>query len=117
MIGNFFDKKGNLPYTKEPTEISLITFGGGVKFRLTTDPLSIYLGGGPALCSYKESNPIGVARGNGLGFIGQLGLYFRIVGGLIIDIAADYTSFKVKPKTIKADLGGAKAGIRIGYVF
>jgi len=117
MFGNSFEKAGSLPYTREPTKISLITYGGGIKFRFTAGRLSFYLGGGPAACYYKENNAIGQARGTDPGFVGQLGLYVRIIGGLILDVAADYASIKAKPKTIEADLGGARAAVRIGYVY
>ena len=37
--------------------------------------------------------------------------------GLLIDLAGDYTSIKVKPAAIAADLGGARLAVRLGYVF
>jgi hypothetical protein len=36
---------------------------------------------------------------------------------LLIDLAGDYASIKVKPAAIAADLGGARVAVRLGYVF
>lgn len=116
-FGNTYDKKGRLPVTGESTEMRLTTFGGGIKFRAAAGPLRIYAGAGAAACAYRETNAIGLAKGTDVGIIGQAGFYIPIVAGLMIDLAADYASIKVKPATISADLGGTRLAVRLGYVF
>jgi hypothetical protein len=95
----------------------LTTFGGGLKFRAKAGPLRLYAGAGAAACAYREANVLGLAQGTGVGLIGQAGFYIPIVAGLVIDLAGDYASIKVKPAAIRADLGGARLDVRLGYVF
>jgi hypothetical protein len=58
-----------------------------------------------------------VAQGTNVGIIGQAGFYLPLVAGLLIDLAGDYASIKVKPAAIAADLGGTRLAVRLGYVF
>jgi hypothetical protein len=116
-FGSQYEKKGHLPVTGESTTMRLTTFGGGFKFRAKAGPLRLYAGAGAAACAYRESNVIGLAQGTDVGIIGQAGFYIPIVAGLMIDLAGDYTSIKVKPAAISADLGGARLAVRLGYVF
>ncbi len=116
-FGNGYAKTGVLPVTGEPTTMRLTTFGGGLKCRAKAGPLRLYAGAGAAACAYRESNVIGLAQGTGAGIIGQAGFYIPIVAGLLIDLAGDYTSIKVRPAAIRADLGGMRLSFRLGYVF
>jgi hypothetical protein len=95
----------------------LATFGGGLKLRAKAGPLRLYAGAGAAACAYRESNVIGLAQRTDVGIIGQAGFYIPIIAGLLIDFAGDYTSIKVKPAAISADLGGTRLAVRLGYVF
>lgn len=117
LVGNYYSKKGSLPFTKESTEMTLIPIGGGIKLILKKNVINPYLGLGPVLYIYKEKNPIGAADGTGIGVIGEIGCYFRIIGGLLIDTSVNYSYCEVKPQKIKADLGGIQAGIGLGYAF
>lgn len=117
LAGNYYSKKGNLPFTKESTEMTLFPIGGGIKLILQKNVINPYIGIGPVLYIYKENNPIGVADGTGIGIIGEIGCYFRIIGGLLIDTSVNYSYCEVKPQKIKADLGGIQAGIGLGYAF
>jgi hypothetical protein len=116
-FGNYYDRKGSLPVTKEATEMRLIMFGGGLKFRLAAGPARFYFGAGPVACAFRENNALGLARGTKVGFVGQAGFYIPIVAGILLDFAADYSSVKAQPAAIKADLGGTRLYGRIGYVF
>jgi hypothetical protein len=116
-FGNGYRKSGRLPVTAESTTMRLTTFGGGLKLRAAAGPLRLYAGIGAAACAYREANAIGVAQGTNVGVIGQAGFYLPLVAGLLIDLAGDYASIKVKPAAIAADLGGARVAVRLGYVF
>jgi hypothetical protein len=117
IIGNYYSNDGSLPVTNETTTLSLVTLGGGPKFRFSQDRMSSYLGIGPVVYVYKEENPIGVAEGTGIGFIGQIGFSIHAVGGLIFDVNLNYTYCKVQPQNVKANVGGLQLGFNIGYTF
>lgn len=117
LIGNYYSKKGSLPFTKEGTKMTLIPIGGGLKIRLQRGAINPYIGFGPVIYIYKETNPIGVAQGTKAGIIGQAGCYFNIVGGLLFDVSINYSYCSVKSQKIKANLGGIQAGIGLGYEF
>ena len=117
LTGNYYSKKGNLPFSKEDTQMTLVPLGGGIKLRIQKNGINPYIGFGPVVYVYKEENPIGVADGTGIGIIGEIGCYFRMAGGFLIDASIIYSYCKVKPQNIKADLGGIQAGIGLGYSF
>ena len=117
LVGNYYSKKGSLPFTKESTRMTLIPIGGGIKLTLKQNVASPYLGLGPVLYIYEEKNPIGTADGRGTGIIGEIGCYFRIIGRLLLDASVTYSYCEVKPHKIKANLGGIQAGIGLGYEF
>jgi hypothetical protein len=117
LIGNYLTNDGSLPVTSEATSISLLALGGGPKIRFSRARFSPYLGVGPVVYIYKEENPIGLAEGTGLGFIGQFGVSFLVAGGLILDVNLNYTYCQVQPQNIKANVGGLQLGLSIGYTF
>jgi hypothetical protein len=117
LIGNYYSKKGHLPFTKEETKMTLIPIGGGPKIRFQRGITNIYIGLGPVFYVYQEKNPIGVAKGTGAGIIGQAGCYFNIIDGLLFDVSVNYSYCSVTPQKIKADLGGIQAGLSLGYEF
>ena len=117
FIADYYFKNGRLPFTKEKTKMTLIPIGGGPKINFRKGRLNLYLGFGPLIYVYKETNPIGVAKGTDLGITGQAGCYVNIVGRLLFDVSLNYSYCSVKPQKIKADLGGILAGIGIGYEF
>lgn len=117
FIGSYYSSEGILPYTQEKTTMNLFAFGGGLKLRLPKGSVNPYLGLGPLAHNYKEENPIGVVESTDIGFIGQLGCYFQISSGLILDLALNYIHCVVKPQNIEANLGGLQAALRIGFTF
>ncbi len=117
VIGNYYSSEGMLPVTNETTMLSLVALGGGPKFRLSQARVSPYLGIGPVVYFFKEENPIGLAEGNGIGFIGQFGCSVQVAGGLILDVSVNYTYCNVQPQDIKANVGGVQLGLSIGYSF
>ena len=117
LIGSYYDQEGSLPATQERTEMSLIPLGGGVKFKFQAGKMSPYVGLGPVVIIYKESNAIGLAKGSETGFLGQAGLNLKVTGSLFIDISVTYSYCRVKPQNIDADIGGIQAGLGIGYLF
>lgn len=117
LIGSYYSKEGSLPSTREATKMTLIPVGGGIKLKFGSGTIRPYIGFGPVVYFYEESNPIGIAKGSQAGFIGQAGLNTKITGRLFLDISANYTYCKVRPQHIEADIGGIQAGLGLGYRF
>ena len=117
LAGHYAEKSGALPVTGEGSKIVLTSIGGGLRLRLPAGPACFYAGGGPLFLVYKETNSIGLARGTKPGFVALAGVSLRLLGGLFLDVDAEYSSVVVKPKTIQADLGGLTLGLRLGFLF
>jgi len=117
LAGSYYNERGHLPFTKEATRLILTSVGGGSKIILKSGRISPYVGLGPVIYSYREKNPIGLAKGTKIGIIGQAGCYLKVTGGLLFDICIDYSYCVVKPQRIKANIGGIKAGIGLGFEF
>jgi hypothetical protein len=117
LVGNYYSKGGQLPFTKENTDMTLIPIGLGVKLRVKRGTFNPYIGFGPMIYMYEEKNPIGEAKGTAGGFIGQAGCYFRVIGRLLVDVSVNYSHCMAKPQRIKAQLGGIQAGIGLGFEF
>lgn len=117
LMGSYYTQEGNLPSTRERTEMTLIPLGGGVKLKFQAGSISPYIGLGPVVFVYRESNSIGMAKGTRTGFIGQAGFNVKISGSLFFDISVNYSYCKVKPQNIEAGIGGIQAGLGIGYLF
>lgn len=117
LTASYYNRRGNLPFTKQATRLTLIPLGGGAKIILKSGKINPYVALGPVIYFYREKNPIGLVKGNKVGIISQAGCYFKVMGGLLVDISIDYSYCMVRPQRIKADLGGIKAGIGIGFEF
>lgn len=115
--GNYYSGKGKLPFSEENTSMTLIGLSGGLKFKAAIGAFSPYLGIGPLVYFYKEKNPIGTAKGNKIGFIGQAGINFFFSKSLFLDCFLSYTRCEVQPQRIKTDLGGLYGGIGMGFAF
>ena len=117
LIGSYYNAAGNLPFSEERTRITTTRLGGGIKFRVSLGIFNPYIAAAPVVYIYRESNPIGTVKGNGGGYIGQVGFFIDVYKGLLFDLSVSYAQCYVKPQNIRADLGGLQAGIAIGYSF
>ena len=115
--GGYFNKTGELTFTKAKTEVTIIPIGGGINFRILQGPFNLYTGIGLNYCQFKESNPIVDVTKGKLGYIGKIGSFIRVVGGLILDIHVDYSYCKINPAGFQIDIGGLKAGASLGFEF
>lgn len=115
--GDYFTKKGKMTFTEEETKLRIIPIYGGIKFQLPKSRISPYAGFGVGYFQYKETNPIGEVEKGDIGYIGQIGCLFKIIGSLFFDVKGSYSYCKVKPVDIEADLGGLKGGIGLGFEF
>ena len=115
--GSYFSKTGELTFTKEETKLKLYPLGGGVLYRLSEGVLSFYIGVGLNYYQYRESNPLGDVSKGGLGYIGKIGSYVKVTGGLLIDLYVNYSYCMLKPADFKINIGGIETGVGIGYEF
>ncbi|MFQ6069977.1 MAG: hypothetical protein ACE5LC_05555 [Candidatus Aminicenantales bacterium] len=115
--GGYYTNKGNLTFTQEATTLTLVPFGGGVKFRINWGSLQFYAGGGIRYYIYNEKNPIGEAKKNGAGYLGTIGGVIKIRGRWIINIFIDYSYCRMTPADFTINVGGVELGFGIGYEF
>lgn len=116
--GHYFKKTGKLTFTQEDTTINIMPIYGGIRYRPSKGKFSWYVGAGVGNFKYKEENPIGTVDKGDIGYIGQAGVMFKIIGALFIDIKGNYSYCKVKPAGVEElNLGGIQGGIGIGFEF
>ncbi len=108
--GDSFSRAGKLTFTGEETTLSLLPLSGGVRYRLTTGPVSLYAAAGVVACRFKESNPIGDAEKTGWGGVVRAGVFLRLFRGLCLHAAAGYSYIPMKPADFDIDVGGLEAG-------
>ncbi|NIO48888.1 MAG: outer membrane beta-barrel protein [Candidatus Aminicenantes bacterium] len=115
--GHYFSKKGKLTFTEEDTKIQIIPLYAGLRYRLEKANIRPYVGFAIGYFRYKEANPIGTIKKGDIGYIGQVGIIFKVGGALFLDIKGSYSYCKVKPVDIEANLGGLQGGIGLGLEF
>jgi len=116
--GSYFSRKGELTFTKEATELRIMTFGGGIKYIFPAGAgIDLYGAGGVNYCSYDEENVLGEVSKGGLGVVVKAGGLIRIINGIFLDIYTSYSYCKMKPADFKINIGGFGAGVGLGYKF
>lgn len=115
--GHYFSKKGKLTFTEEDTEIQIIPFYAGLRYKLAKANLRPYVGFALGYFRYKEVNPIGTVKKGDIGYIGQVGIIFKAGRALFFDIKGSYSYCKVKPMDMEANLGGLQGEIGLGLEF
>jgi len=115
--GDYYTNTGKLTFSGEETELQIIPLYGGLKYRMPNPVISPYVGLGVGYFLYKETNIIGTVEKGNIGYIGQLGVIFKVGGPLFFDIQGCYSYCKVKPADVEVDLGGLKGTIGLGFEF
>ena len=115
--GHYFTKKGLTTFTKENTKIRIMPIYVGLKFQVPVARVRPYVGLGVGYFQYKEESPIGTVKKGNIGYIGQIGCIFKIVGPLCFDFKGSYSYCKVKPVNVEVNLGGLQGVIGIGIDF
>ena len=111
---DYFHKDGKLTFTQEDTAIRIMPLFAGLKLQSMAVSVRPYAAAAAGCFLYKESNIIGTASGQRIGFLGQLGIAIRIKGPAWLDIStryawAKFTSGGEEPFTTQ--LGGFQAGL------
>ncbi len=97
--------------------INLIPLEAGLKFRFLKGKVNPYLGFGASYCLYKEVFPIEEIKDRKIGYIGLVGVFFKIKGGLVFDIHAHYNYCRVSTGEDKLNVGGLHVGAGVGFEY
>jgi len=111
---DYFDKAGKLTYTQETTTIRIMPLFAGLKLQSMAAVVRPYAAAAAGYFLYKESNIIGTASGQRIGFLGQLGLLIKIKGPVWLDISTRYAWAKVTSggeEPFTTPLGGFQGGL------
>jgi opacity protein-like surface antigen len=116
--GSFFKKKGELTYTKEETTLKILTpVEIGIRFKLSKRMIVPYIGAGLSFNNIKETNPIGPASDNKLGYSVQVGILVKLIKRFSLDLRINASYCKVNPADKKVNIGGTGASIGLKYKF
>lgn len=114
----FYSKTGKTTMTAETTKLQLVPISAGLRFLfMHAKNFSPYLGGGVGYFQYKETNPIGTVSKGDVGFVVQAGVMLKLGRVVFVDFQGSYSSCKVSPAGVEAELGGIKAGLGLGVAF
>ena len=112
------DVTGDTSMAGETTKLRLVPVTAGVRYVfLPGGFVSPYLGAGIGLFQYKETNSIGTVSKSDIGFTAQAGVLVRLGRTVFVDLQGSYSSCKVNPAGVEAELGGIKAGLGLGVAF
>jgi hypothetical protein len=78
---------------------------------------NFYGGLGLNYYNYKESTPTLNERKEKLGYIAKLGSFVKVKKGLIVDLHLNYSYCYLVLTSQRVNIGGAEAGIGLGYTF
>jgi opacity protein-like surface antigen len=113
----YFEKKGELTFTKEETTVQITFLGPGITYRYTKGRFDLYGGAGFRYYHFKEENPLGHAQKGGVGYFLSVGTYIHIMKNFYADVGINYSGCKVKPAELEVEIGGIEAGIGLAYKF
>jgi opacity protein-like surface antigen len=117
VSGSYYKKQGELSFTKEKTDVSVAPLAVGLSFQIPGEWIRLYLDGGLGIFNFQEDNPIGSVTQNRLGFLAKFGASFFPVKGIVLDVFLRYSSCRIRPLEIEANIGGLSFGVGLGYRF
>ena len=117
LSGSYYEKQGELSFTREKTVVSVVPLAVGLSFQIPGDWIRVYLDGGLGSFNFQEDNPIGRVTQSRLGYLAKIGASFFPVKGLILDVFIRYSSCLIRPLEIEANIGGLSFGVGLGYRF
>ncbi len=118
LEGGYLSKTGELTLTKEKTKVRIFSVEGGLIYRFMTGKVCPYAGAGAGYYMYKEeSDALGEAKQNKVGFCGVLGVGFQLLHPLLIDLKVKYNSCKMKPADNDINIGGITLSAGVGIRF
>lgn len=137
LIGNFgerhalevyasvkdFSQSGQLTYTKENTDLDILTFGFGARY--TIDVLSQlvfpYAGVGLNYNRFDEKNVLAQTTVYEIGYEFQGGVYLRPFKGtmniILVDLYFNFSSCPMKSDQRNLNIGGWTIGVGLGFEY
>lgn len=116
----YFGDTGILPITSEDSSLRIVPVYAGLRYHFGHSSIRPYLGAAGCLFLFNEENAIGNISQNGIGFMGQGGLLFRLGGRVWIDLFANYRACTLKTddvEPLEADIGGLLLGLGLVFKF
>lgn len=113
----YFEKQGELTFTKEDTTVKIIFLGPGVITHYSKGIFDFYAGGGLRYYHFEEKNPIGNTQQQGLGYFISLGTYIHLMKNFYADLGLNYSACQIQPEDLRVEIGGLEAGIGLAYEF
>jgi len=117
IITGFFSRSGQLTFTKEETELTIMPLGLGATYFQSLPPAEVYLALGVHYFQYKESNPIGVAEKGGSGLSIEPGVAIKLFRGVLLRVYLKYSYCRLQPADYRINIGGLQPGLALGYRF
>lgn len=116
LEGTYRSETGELTYTKEKTEVSVMSVSAGALYRFLAGNLNPYAGAGIGYVLFKEKNEaIGEAKQNKVGFCLVGGAAYILGKNFVLDARLKYEFCKMKPADFDIEVGGLTAGLGIGF--
>ncbi|MBW1933747.1 MAG: hypothetical protein JRI56_12305, partial [Deltaproteobacteria bacterium] len=88
---DYFSRSGQLTFTKEETELTIMPLGLGATYFQSLPPAEVYLALGMHYFKYTESNPIGVAEKGGSGMSIEPGVAIKLFRGVLLRVYLKYS--------------------------
>jgi opacity protein-like surface antigen len=114
----YFEKLGELTYTKERTRVNILPISRGIKYEYAgNSKFKLYAALGLRYNAFRESNVLGKVRAEKLGAAIGAGSVLKITKKFFADLFVDYSRCKFKPADFNINIGGLEAGLGFGYEF
>lgn len=114
---DYFSRSGQLTFTKEETELTIMPLGLGATYFQSLPPAEVYLALGMHYFKYTESNPIGVAEKGGSGMSIEPGVAIKLFRGVLLRVYLKYSYCRLQPADYRINIGGLQPGLALGYRF
>lgn len=110
------ERDGQLTYTREPTSLSLVRAGVGIRVRIGDRRAVPYVGVGVGRFFFNEENTFGEIGRRKTAFTGHTGVLFSLHRWVALDLRASYlkcsmqAADSMKPGDLEFELGGLELG-------
>jgi len=111
---DFIKKQGELTYSKEPVNLTLIPIKAGIRFYFMRN---FFLDGGMGSWQYSEKTDFDKSSGSVTGYFAGLGMKYNFGNSTYFRLRMNYTHAKKIVANLESDSSGIQAEVGIGYSF
>jgi opacity protein-like surface antigen len=115
--GDYIIRTGKLPFTEDETKIRIVPLSAGAKYFLAFGRLRPYVGAGLGYFQYRETNSIGTVEKGNIGFLGRAGVVVNLGATFFMDLQGGWSTCRVQPLDVAANIGGFSLGLGLGFEF